>query len=56
MLKTDEAIKIFTDSGALMEGHFRLTSGRHSNQYMQCAQVLQYPDYTEQLACHLAEF
>lgn len=55
MLSKEEAIKIFSDSGALMEGHFKLTSGRHSNRYMQCAQVLQYPAYTEQLAQHLAE-
>lgn len=55
MLEKDKAIEIFTQSGALMEGHFRLTSGRHSNQYMQCAQVLQYPQYTEQLCRHLAD-
>lgn len=50
MLTREEAIAIFDRSGALMEGHFKLTSGRHSNQYMQCAQVLKYPGYTEQLA------
>ncbi|HNX92589.1 MAG TPA: orotate phosphoribosyltransferase [Syntrophomonas sp.] len=55
MLNKEQAIKIFSDSGALMEGHFKLTSGRHSNRYMQCAQVLQYPAYTEELARHLAE-
>ena len=55
MLSQQEAIDIFTRSGALMEGHFKLTSGRHSNRYMQCAQVLQYPHYTEQLAAHIAE-
>ena len=55
MLNQNEAISIFTISGALMEGHFKLTSGRHSNRYMQCAQVLQYPNYTEKLAAHLAE-
>ena len=55
MLSNPEAIDIFTRSGALMEGHFKLTSGRHSNRYMQCAQVLQYPQYTEQLAAHIAE-
>lgn len=54
MLSREEAIKIFTDSGALMEGHFLLTSGRHSNQYMQCAQVLQYPAATEKLAQDIA--
>lgn len=55
MLNQNEAEKIFTDSGALLNGHFILTSGRHSNQYMQCAQVLQYPGYTEDLAKHLAD-
>lgn len=55
MLNNDQIIKIFTDAGALLEGHFKLTSGRHSNRYMQCAQVLQYPQYTEQLAGHIAE-
>ena len=55
MLSKEQAVKIFSDSGALMEGHFKLTSGRHSNRYMQCAQVLQYPTYTEELARHLAE-
>lgn len=55
MLSKEEATKIFSDAGALLEGHFLLTSGKHSNQYMQCAQVLQYPRYTEELARHLAE-
>ncbi|SHH06387.1 orotate phosphoribosyltransferase [Thermosyntropha lipolytica DSM 11003] len=55
MLTHEEAVKIFTQAGALLNGHFILTSGRHSNQYMQCALVLQYPQYTEKLARHLAE-
>jgi len=55
MLNKAEATAIFTESGALMEGHFKLTSGRHSNRYMQCAQVLQYPHFTEKLAAHIAE-
>ncbi|HRW13244.1 MAG TPA: orotate phosphoribosyltransferase [Syntrophomonas sp.] len=55
MLSKEQAIKIFSESGALLEGHFKLTSGRHSNRYMQCAQVLQYPAYTEELARHLAD-
>lgn len=50
----DQAAKIFEDAGALLNGHFILTSGRHSNQYMQCAQVLQYPEYTEKLARDIA--
>jgi orotate phosphoribosyltransferase len=55
MLKKQEAIDLFKRSSALLEGHFRLTSGKHSNQYMQCAQVLQYPEETEKLARHIAE-
>jgi orotate phosphoribosyltransferase len=54
MLTRDEALRIFRDSGALMSGHFLLTSGRHSDHYIQCAQVLKYPHYTEALASHLA--
>lgn len=45
----DKIIKIFEDTGALLKGHFLLTSGRHSNVYFQCAKVLQYPEYTEML-------
>ncbi len=45
----DQALKLFEKSGALLEGHFQLTSGLHSPQYFQCAKVLQYPKYTEQL-------
>lgn len=55
MLNQDQARQIFMDAQALLNGHFKLTSGRHSNQYMQCAQVLKYPQYNEQLARHLAD-
>ncbi|MEN6389242.1 MAG: orotate phosphoribosyltransferase [Syntrophomonas sp.] len=55
MLNSTDATRIFSEAGALLTGHFKLTSGRHSNRYMQCAQVLQYPQFTEQLALHLAE-
>ncbi len=55
MLDAKQAEKIFIDSGALLQGHFILTSGRHSDRYMQCAQVLQYPQYTEVLARELAD-
>lgn len=54
MLSNEEALKAFIDSGALMEGHFKLTSGKHSNQYMQCAQLLKYPDLTEKVIGNLA--
>jgi orotate phosphoribosyltransferase len=55
MLSNQEALAVFLDSGALMEGHFKLTSGRHSNQYMQCAQLLKYPDMTEKVVSNLTE-
>ena len=44
-----ELIKLFIERSALLEGHFRLTSGLHSNRYIQCAQVLQYPDLSAML-------
>ena len=37
MLSKDRVIEIFKETEVLLEGHFQLTSGRHSNQYMQCA-------------------
>lgn len=51
MLSEEEILGIFRETQVLQEGHFLLTSGKHSNQYMQCAKVLQYPRYTETL-CH----
>ena len=40
-----QILNIFKDTGALLEGHFILSSGKHSNKYFQCAKVLQYPEY-----------
>ena len=53
-LNNDDVIKIFKSTEALLEGHFLLTSGRHSNQYFQCAKVLQYPEYTSQICSLIA--
>jgi len=50
----DETLKIFREHGALLEGHFILSSGLHSNRYIQCALVLQYPDMASQLGSELA--
>lgn len=55
MLNKEEIISILKETGVLQEGHFILTSGRHSNQYMQMAQVLQHANYTEKLCQSLAE-
>ncbi|CDX02978.1 Orotate phosphoribosyltransferase [Desulfitobacterium hafniense] len=54
-LSPEEVLNIFKESEALLEGHFRLTSGRHSRQYMQCAKVLQYPHHAARLGGALAE-
>ncbi|HEV8537755.1 MAG TPA: orotate phosphoribosyltransferase [Bacteroidota bacterium] len=51
----DEILSLFRRSGALLEGHFRLTSGLHSPHYFQCARVLQYPANTECLCREIAE-
>lgn len=48
-------LEIFLKTNALLNGHFLLTSGRHSNQYFQCALVLQYPEYNEIICSKIAE-
>jgi orotate phosphoribosyltransferase len=53
---TREAVlDLFRKSGALLEGHFRLTSGLHSPGYLQCALVLQHPDFAELLGRAIAD-
>lgn len=49
-------LEIFKKTNALLNGHFLLTSGRHSNQYFQCAMVLQHPEYNEILSAIIAEY
>src|SRR3954466_14779872 len=49
-----EVLDLFRQSGALLEGHFRLSSGLHSDRYLQSALVLQHPDFAEQLGQALA--
>ena len=53
-MKQDEVLSIFKETGALLDGHFQLTSGLHSDQYFQCAKVLQYPRHTEVLCAEIA--
>ena len=50
-----EVLDLFRQSGGLLEGHFRLSSGLHSDRYLQSALVLQHPDFAEQLGRALAE-
>jgi len=51
----DELLDLYRRSGALLEGHFRLTSGLHSPGYLQCALVLQHPQHAEALGRAIAE-
>lgn len=55
MLTSERVIEIFRESGALLEGHFIYTSGRHGRQFLQAARVLQYPNHTETLCRGMAE-
>ena len=51
----DELLDLFRKSGALLEGHFRLSSGLHSTGYLQCALVLAQPETAEILGRAVAE-
>ncbi len=46
---------VFRETGAYLKGHFKLTSGLHSDEYLQCAIVLQHPHLAERLGRELAE-
>ena len=50
----ESILKIFKETGALLEGHFILTSGLHSARYFQCARVFQYPRHAEALCREIA--
>ena len=54
-MNRSEIIDVFKDTGALLDGHFILTSGRHSSSYFQCARVLQHPQYLTHFAEMIAE-
>ncbi len=50
----DPILDLFRKAGAYLQGHFRLTSGLHSPEYLQCALVLQHPVHAEELGRRLA--
>jgi orotate phosphoribosyltransferase len=50
-----DVLALFRQSGALHEGHFRLSSGLHSSGYLQCALVLQHPVHAEALGRALGD-
>ncbi|MDA8096766.1 MAG: orotate phosphoribosyltransferase [Clostridia bacterium] len=54
-LSPEQVESILTECNALLDGHFLLTSGRHSGRYVQCAQVLQYPEHCAKLGEAIAD-
>jgi orotate phosphoribosyltransferase len=55
MLSYEESLKILKETNALLDGHFILSSGLHSSQYVQCAQLLSKPFKAEKFCNSLAE-
>lgn len=55
MIDEQDDLEIFKDKNALLEGHFILSSGRHSNRYLQSALILQDPQVAEKLGQGIAE-
>ena len=55
MLSYNESLKILKETNALLEGHFILSSGLHSGQYIQCAKLLSYPKQAEIICASLTE-
>src|SRR5262245_7052478 len=55
MTVAEQVLQLLRNTGALLDGHFLLTSGLHSAQYMQCARVLQYPQHAEALGQWIAD-
>lgn len=48
-MENKEILDILRDCGSLLDGHFLLSSGKHSDRYCQCAKLLQYPDRAERV-------
>lgn len=51
----DKTLELLKKSNALLEGHFLLSSGKHSDRYIQCAKLIAHPDYCEEVAKIIAE-
>jgi orotate phosphoribosyltransferase len=54
-MKRDDILKLLEQVGAIRQGHFELSSGRHSGTYIQCALVLAYPQHADALGRALGE-
>ena len=54
-MEREKVLEILKEAGVLLEGHFLLTSGKHSNRYLQCAKIFKDTRYSETLCKDLAE-
>ncbi len=54
-MNKNEIIKIFEECGAILKGHFKLSSGMHSDTYLQCAKLLMHPQKADILCAQLAK-
>ncbi|PIP68360.1 MAG: orotate phosphoribosyltransferase [Candidatus Omnitrophica bacterium CG22_combo_CG10-13_8_21_14_all_43_16] len=55
-MEEKEILSLFKETGALLSGHFRLSSGLHSGNYFQCALLLQNPDIAEKMCKQLSGY
>ena len=55
-MNQEKILEIFKESGALLSGHFKLTSGLHSASYFQCAKVLQFPQHAESFSKMIVDY
>lgn len=55
MMEREQVLAILKEAGVLLEGHFLLTSGKHSDKYLQCAKIFRHSQYSEVLCKELAE-
>jgi orotate phosphoribosyltransferase len=54
MINKNELLQLLKDTGALLEGHFKLTSGRHSNRYIEKFRILENPNALDQVCKSMA--
>ena len=55
VMTNEEVLAVFEETGGILSGHFLLTSGRHSDRYMQCAKLFVSPTHSEKLCAELAK-
>lgn len=55
-MQKEEIIKLLKKTSVIQKGHFELSSGKHADTYLQCAKILQYPNYTKKLAKEIVSF